>query len=81
MSGFVCPECGAKIDVFKAGGGKRIADDMVVPYLGSIPLDPKICDASDGGLPFIAENKLSSATKVFTEIVTKIDQFLENEDS
>jgi ATP-binding protein involved in chromosome partitioning len=80
MSGFVCPECGAKIDVFKAGGGKRIADGMSIPYLGSIPLDPKICNDSDGGLSFIVENKTSPATKVFLEIVEKIDQFLENRD-
>ena len=80
MSGFVCPECGVKIDVFKAGGGKRIADDMGIPYLGSIPLDPKICNDSDGGLSFIVENKTSPATKVFLEIVKKIDQFLENTD-
>jgi ATP-binding protein involved in chromosome partitioning len=78
MSGFVCPECGAKIDVFKAGGGKRIADDMTIPYLGSIPLDPKICNDSDGGLSFIVENKTSPATKAFTEIVSKIEQFVQN---
>ena len=81
MSGFVCPECGAKIDVFKAGGGKRIADDMAIPYLGSIPLDPKICIDSDSGLSFIVENKTSPATKVFLETVKKIDQFLENADT
>jgi ATP-binding protein involved in chromosome partitioning len=78
MSGFVCPECGAKIDVFKAGGGKRIADDMNIPYLGSIPLDPKICNDSDGGLSFIVENKTSPATKAFLEIVKEIEQFLEH---
>jgi len=80
MSGFVCPDCGAKVDVFKAGGGKRIAEDMTIPYLGSIPLDPKICNDSDCGLSFIVENRNSPATKVFLEIVKKIDQFLENTD-
>ncbi len=79
MSGFICPECGAKVDVFKAGGGKRIADDMNIPYLGSIPLDPKICNDSDGGLSFIVENRTSPATKTFLEIVKKIEQFLGNE--
>ena len=78
MSGFVCPNCGAKIDVFKAGGGKRIADDMNIPYLGSIPLDPKICNDSDGGLSFIVEDKISPATKAFTEMVDKIEQFVQN---
>jgi ATP-binding protein involved in chromosome partitioning len=78
MSGFVCPDCGAKIDIFKTGGGKRIADSMAIPYLGSIPIDPVICNDSDGGLAFITENKNSSATKAFAEIVKKIERFLEN---
>jgi ATP-binding protein involved in chromosome partitioning len=78
MSGFVCPDCGAKVNIFRIGGGKKIAEDLSIPYLGSIPIDPNICDDSDNGLPFIAENKTSSATKAFTEIVKKIEQFLGN---
>jgi ATP-binding protein involved in chromosome partitioning len=77
MSGLVCPDCGAKINVFKAGGGKRIADDMAIPYLGSIPLDPKICTDSDGGLSFIVKDKTSPATKAFTEIISKIELFMQ----
>jgi ATP-binding protein involved in chromosome partitioning len=77
MSGFVCPECGAKLDIFKAGGGKKIAKELSVPYLGKIPIDPAICVASDSGTPFVAENPVSSTTKAFAEIVTKIKQFLE----
>jgi ATP-binding protein involved in chromosome partitioning len=76
MSGFVCPDCGAKINIFRSGGGKAIADDLSVPYLGSIPIDPDICNDSDNGLPFIVENKNSPATKAFMEIVEKIVQFL-----
>ncbi|MFH1328185.1 MAG: Mrp/NBP35 family ATP-binding protein [Candidatus Bathyarchaeota archaeon] len=78
MSGFICPDCGAKVNIFKTGGGKKIAEDLSVPLLGSIPIDPKICNASDSGLAFIAENKASPATKAFLEIVKKIDHFLEN---
>ena len=81
MSGFVCPDCGAKVDIFKSGGGKKIADSSSVPLLGSIPIDPNICNDSDAGLAFIVENKNSPASKVFTEIVKKIDQFLENADT
>jgi ATP-binding protein involved in chromosome partitioning len=81
MSGFVCPECGAKVDVFKTGGGKRISDDMTIPYLGSIPLDPKICNDSDGGLSFIVQNRNSPATKAFLEIVEKVEQFLRKQGS
>jgi ATP-binding protein involved in chromosome partitioning len=75
MSGFICPECGAKLDIFKTGGGKKVAEDLSVPYLGKIPIDPAVCVSSDSGTPFVAENK-SPTVKTFTLIVTKIKQFL-----
>jgi ATP-binding protein involved in chromosome partitioning len=63
MSGFVCPDCGAKVNIFRVGGGKKIAEDMSVPYLGSIPIDPNICIESDNGVPFVAGNKTSPTTE------------------
>lgn len=80
MSGFVCPKCGTEIDIFKVGGGKKIADDLSVPFLGRIPIDPEICRDSDNGVPFITEHVNSSATKAFTEIVKKIERFLEQKE-
>jgi ATP-binding protein involved in chromosome partitioning len=80
MSGFVCPKCGTNIDIFKAGGGKKIADDLSVPFLGSIPIDPEICRDSDNGVPFITEHFDSPATKAFKEIVKKIERFLERKE-
>jgi len=65
MSGFICPNCGARIDIFQSGGGRRIAEEMGIPFLGSIPIDQKICEDSDKGVPFIAEHKDSQASKVF----------------
>jgi len=78
MSGFVCPKCGAEINIFKAGGGKKIAKDLTVPFLGTIPIDPEICEASDKGVPFIVEHMNSPATKAFMKIVKKIEAFLKN---
>jgi ATP-binding protein involved in chromosome partitioning len=78
MSGFVCPDCGAKIDIFKAGAGKRIARDPSVPYLGNIPIDPQICSDSDNGIPFTVANPSSPSAKAFKEIVEKIEHFVEN---
>jgi len=79
MSGFICPNCGKEIDIFKRGGGQKIAEDMNIPFLGRIPIDPEICDYSDKGLPFVTENKNSPATKAFMEIVKKIEEFLNQE--
>ena len=76
MSGFVCPKCGAEIDIFKIGGGQKIAEDLSIPFLGSIPIDPEICRDSDNGMPFIIQHKNSPATKAFMEIVKKIEGFL-----
>ena len=79
MSGFVCPKCGAEIEIFKVGGGKKIAEDLKVPFLGRIPIDPEICEDSDRGTPFITEHMDSPATKAFMEIVKKIQDFLKTE--
>ncbi len=79
MSGFVCPNCGKEIDIFKRGGGQKIAEDMNIPFLGRIPIDPEICEYSDKGLPFVTENKNSPAAKAFMEIVKKIEEFLNQE--
>lgn len=76
MSGFVCPKCGAQINIFKTGGGKKIADDLSIPYLGKIPIDPAICIDSDRGKPFVTEKTDSPTFKAFAEIITKIKQIL-----
>ncbi len=79
MSGFICPKCGAEINIFKVGGGQKIAEDLKVPFLGRIPIDPNICEDSDKGVPFVAEHMNSPAAKAFMEIVKKIEAFLKHE--
>ncbi len=74
MSGFVCPHCGKTTDVFKAGGGEKMARDMDVPFLGRIPLDPKITQASDDGKPYVKSFKDSESAKAFA---TAIDALIE----
>jgi ATP-binding protein involved in chromosome partitioning len=77
MSGFVCPDCGKVTNIFKTGGGEKIAKQFDVPFLGKIPLDQRVCDASDSGNPFIIQYPDSPAAKAFAEIVEKIKAFLE----
>jgi ATP-binding protein involved in chromosome partitioning len=78
MSGFVCPKCGSKIDIFQRGGGKNLADELGIPFLGSIPIDQKISQASDKGTPFIVEDPNSPASKAFMEIAEKVENYLKN---
>jgi len=76
MSGYVCPKCGDRIDIFQSGGGKKMAEETGVPFLGSIPIDPKVGMDSDKGLPFVIEHADSPAAKAFIEIVNKVEAYL-----
>jgi ATP-binding protein involved in chromosome partitioning len=80
MSGFVCPNCGAKVDIFQSGGGKKIAEELDIQSLGSIPIDEKISEASDKGTPFIIKYLDSPASKDFMKIVKKVEEFLKSRD-
>lgn len=80
MSGFVCPKCGTEVDIFSKGGGKKVAENLNVPFLGSIPIDPRICEDSDRGIPFVIENAESPAAKAFKSIVLKIEETLKVKD-
>jgi ATP-binding protein involved in chromosome partitioning len=81
MSGFVCPNCGAKVDIFQSGGGKKIAEELGIQSLGSIPVDQKISEASDKGTPFIVKYPDSPASKAFMEIVKRVEEYLKSRDA
>ena len=72
MSGFVCPNCGTVVDIFKTGGGEKMALEMGVPFLGRIPIDPKIVEHSDNGKPFIQYVSQSPAVSAFEAIITPL---------
>lgn len=69
MSGFVCPYCGKTVDIFKTGGGESMASDMGVPFLGRIPLEPKIVDAGDSGEPYYEYFRESETAKAFDTVI------------
>lgn len=72
MSGFVCPKCGERTDIFKAGGGEEMARDMGVPFLGRVPIDPGIVSASDEGRPYVMRFPHTDSGKVFAAIAAPI---------
>ena len=53
MSGMICPHCKKEIDLFGKGGGKKIAEEFSVPFLGAIPIDGEMRRAGDEGRPFV----------------------------
>jgi ATP-binding protein involved in chromosome partitioning len=79
MSGFVCPKCGARIDIFQTGGGQKISGDLKVPFLGKIPLDPRICSDADKGRSFIVSHSNSPAANAFMRTTEMIEILIKKE--
>lgn len=72
MSGMVCPHCHTEIDVFGKGGGKKMADDLGVPFLGSIPLDIDMRQAADEGRPFVIRRGDNPTWKAVNEVMESL---------
>ena len=72
MSGLICPHCHNTIDLFKVGGGERAAEQMGVPFLGRIPLDPNVVRGGDDGSPIVLKDKSNPASKAFDEMTEKV---------
>lgn len=72
MSGFVCPHCGTITQLFSQGGGKKAAEDLEIPFLGAIPIDPLICQGGDSGKPAMVSAPASESSKAFRGIAQSI---------
>jgi ATP-binding protein involved in chromosome partitioning len=72
MSGFACPKCGEVTPILLSGAGERIAEDMNVPFLGSIPMDPKIAEACDSGRAFIHHYAATPTADIMWRIVRPV---------
>ncbi|MCK4807859.1 MAG: P-loop NTPase, partial [Candidatus Aegiribacteria sp.] len=72
MSGFVCPHCNERTELFGSGGGEEMASEMGVPFLGRIPIEPEIVSSGDSGKPFAYHYGHSQFAKDFESIVTDI---------
>lgn len=72
MSGLVCPHCSEIVDVFGRGGGERLAREMGLPFLGSIPLDPAVRSGGDGGTPIVVSAPESPAGSALSNLAGEI---------
>lgn len=69
MNGFVCPKCGELTSVFQSGGGRLMADDMGVTFLGSVPIDPQIAEAGDSGVAFLQRYADSQTAAIIQSLI------------
>lgn len=72
MSGFACPKCAEVTQILPSGGGMRIAEDMGVPFLGSIPMDPQIAEACDSGRAFVQHYAATPTAEIMRNLIAPI---------
>jgi ATP-binding protein involved in chromosome partitioning len=72
MSGFVCPHCGAQLDLFKKGGGEALARETGVPFLGCVPIDPEVVISGDDGTPLVRNYAQTPAALAFRDLAARI---------
>lgn len=78
MSGLACPHCGKAIDLFKKGGGKALAEQYGLEFLGAIPLDPASVVAGDLGTPVVLLQAASPAKDALLALGDRVAEAAQN---
>lgn len=76
MAGFVCPGCKHESQIFRAttGGARRLALEEGIPFLGAVPLDPRIGMACDYGESFLDNFPDSPASRAIRDVVRRVGE-------
>ncbi|HZA56208.1 MAG TPA: Mrp/NBP35 family ATP-binding protein [Candidatus Udaeobacter sp.] len=72
MSYFICDGCGKEHEIFSRGGARRAAERFKIPYLGEIPITPRLREGGDQGVPILIQDPKSEVSKCFLEIAAKL---------
>jgi ATP-binding protein involved in chromosome partitioning len=79
MSMFTCPDCGSNHAIFGHGGARETAEKLGAPFLGEIPLVPRIRETSDSGQPVSVSVPDGPEAKAFLDLAKKVAASLETE--
>jgi ATP-binding protein involved in chromosome partitioning len=74
MSAFVDPDTGRRFELFSSGGGQRLAEELGVPLLGSVPLQPRLAELADAGQPVLVAQPESPAALALRGIAEELLQ-------
>ena len=72
MSGFTDPDSGRHWDIFGSGGGQRLAEELGVPLLGQVPLQPDMAGLADRGQPIVIASPNSAASRALTDVAERV---------
>lgn len=76
MSGHECPHCGEPVEIFGKGGGETLAREMGLPFLGAIPLDARVREGGDSGVPPVVGAPESPAGRALREVASALREVL-----
>jgi ATP-binding protein involved in chromosome partitioning len=76
MAGFVCGHCGEKTDIFGNGGGRKMAEDLGIPFLGEVPIDVRVRSGGDEGQPIVVAYPDAPAARALDAVAGKVAQQL-----
>ena len=80
MSVFICPDCGHEHHIFGQHGARDMAAAIGAPFLGEIPLLPRIREMSDAGTPVMVEAPDGPEAKAFLAVAEKVARSLDSAD-
>ena len=72
MSYFVCGHCQERTEIFGHGGGRRMAEQMEIPFLGEVPIDTRVRSGGDEGKPIVSESPDAPAAKAFLDLASRV---------
>lgn len=72
MSGFTCPHCSECTKIFSSKGGEALCQLANLKFLGSIPIDPNLCQCTETGKSFVEEFKNSQAAHLIDNITSRM---------
>jgi ATP-binding protein involved in chromosome partitioning len=70
MSWFLCPHCGGRSEIFGHGGARKACEATGLPFLGEVPLQMELREASDAGEPLVAKSPESPAAVAIAKAAT-----------
>ncbi|MDL2334700.1 MAG: Mrp/NBP35 family ATP-binding protein [Chloroflexota bacterium] len=72
MSNFICPHCGEATEIFGRGGGERFAQRNELEYFGGVPIDVKVRQGGDAGVPAVAQREPGAAAEVLRALARQV---------
>ncbi len=72
-----CPHCGEEITLFGSGGGEVFARTMDTPFLGRIPFDRKLVEASEDGFPVVSRFPDAESARAIGAVAGRLVAMLE----